>query len=669
MTCVHARLYYVVMRLPAPLHRCVTACVLIALSFMVLWRGGKSLDAVWMLGGIGVALGLMSVVIPRQRQPFSSSPIMQRVACAALWAYVGWTVISFVFSSARTYGLDEVVQAMALALVVTWVIRHPWDDRRFALALGRALSASLLIACAAGMLVYLYQPVTRFVGTFFDARFHTDYWPNAWAEFIVMTWPLLLLVLLQTRQGNFLRRRRHDALRLVVLGFVGGCLLLSYSRGALLAFGGQVILLCALALWSRRGVLPWKSILVSVSFIAVVSTLTFVAMNAARSQRFDIESVTAKATLTASEGASSVSERHQFFTQAFSLSLMRPIVGWGPYSFRFVQPHAQSGILATSDHPHNVLLKIMMERGFPALVFFLVFLTIVMIVVMRRMADSRTSSVDAPWDHRLFLVVSVLGVFAHCLIDFNLQFVAIALPLWMMLGLLLRSGVAMPMPHVAERMVIGIVAALLLALLSFEGIMLWRSSIARHADVDGQPLLALQAYEGTNHSFFSRDGWLSRSMLLLGMGRFADAENAIRIALAESPFDARAWRILGDVYRAWGKRPEALRSYEKAYDEGKWNDAGIIRGLVSVLQMDREQLVSRRAEFDRMLAAYVDAIATNVHFIALGQNVESAIALAHDMALLFPDERDRYHFAIQRMRDAADRERARLLSRPRGLLW
>src|SRR5205085_2079694 len=98
------------------------------------------------------------------------------------------------------------------------------------------VSISAIIAAVVGVSVYIFQPVDRFVGTFFDFRFQTDYWPNAWAEFLLLAWPLLLLWLQPWR-------KKLRPLRLVLFGFVFGTLFLSYSRGAFLTFIGQLALL------------------------------------------------------------------------------------------------------------------------------------------------------------------------------------------------------------------------------------------------------------------------------------------------------------------------------------------------------------------------------------------------------------------------------------------
>ena len=649
-------------------HRTTLAALLIAIVFLVLWRGGKSVDATWLLGGLAVGLSFVSFMRPRETAHSLSSPRCGYVLLL-LGLFTLWTIVSFLLSTTRNYGLDEVVQTVSCVLLVVWVLFAPSDDRRMTLALARALSLALLIACAAGVLVYLYQPVTRFVGTFFDARFHTDYWPNAWAEFILLVWPMLLMVLLKTRSGDFLRCRRHDALRAVVLGLVFGCLLLSYSRGAFIACAGQFILLIGLACYRYRCRLPWRALVVSTILVGCIGGAVFWSVNFVRSARFPLESVLAKATFSAGEGASSVSERQQFFRQSFALSLERPLFGWGPYSFRFVQPHQQEGVLETSDHPHNIVLKYAMERGWPAAILFLLLLLVATRRGLASLADDRSTNA-ASLSTALFLLVSVAGVLAHCLIDFNLQFVAIALPFWLSLALLFRVGSPslLSVPTYVRFAVVGVAGFLLLTLL-IEGVHLWNSSLARHAEIRGDVAGALRAYERTDLSFFSRDGWLSRSMMLLREARYSDAENALLLSLHENAEDARTWRILGDVYAAWSKNDEALRAYEKAYTYGRWNDAGTIRGLLSGLRSQRSDLRVRRAEIDAILVAYERAIERNTHFIALGQNVESAVALATDLARIFPEDAGMYASRIDAMQTAADRERSRLSSRPRGLLW
>jgi hypothetical protein len=170
---------------------------------------------------------------------------------------------------------------------------------------------------------------------------------------------------------------------------------------------------------------------------------TFFTVNTLRSQFYPVQSVTEKITFTADEGGSSVSERRDFWNQAWLLSRERPLFGWGPYSFRFVQPRLQTEVLATSDHPHNVFLKLAMERGLPAAILFAIVIICIVFHAVKSvqfslpavaLAEAGSLSIQT-----VSVLIAVLGVLAHNLIDFNLQFVGIALPFWLLLSMLVPS--------------------------------------------------------------------------------------------------------------------------------------------------------------------------------------------------------------------------------------
>ena len=165
-----------------------------ARSFSILFRGGKSLEATWILTGIAGAVTFALWV------RIHKGEMKSRMLPDALWMpailFVVWTFVSFAFSTTKNYGLDEVLRDSSLVLLFLWILRmggSQSEDRfSFLHKLIFALLIATVLSCFVGITVYVFQPVNRFVGTFFDPRFHTDYWPNAWAEYLLLVWPLFL---------------------------------------------------------------------------------------------------------------------------------------------------------------------------------------------------------------------------------------------------------------------------------------------------------------------------------------------------------------------------------------------------------------------------------------------------------------------------------------------
>ncbi len=622
----------------------------------ILWKGGKGLDAVWALALLAAVLTMMS--------PTSLSKATAKSFLMLLIGLLLWTFASFVTSTTLNYGYDEVLQAVSLTLLLLWAASARQEDGCVTRQFAETVSFAGLIACGIGLAVYILQPVSRYVGTFFDHRFHTDYWPNAWAEFLLFMWPILLFVLFTRNEKKLPAIFRRDWVKGVILGSVLACLLLSYSRGGFIALSGQIVLLFLLVVIFHRRALGWKRVPLTLLMTVVTSVILFSGINAVRDRFHDVQSVVRKATFTSDEGTSSVFERQAFWRQATMLASVKPLLGWGPYSFRFVQPHVQDGVLQTSDHPHNVFLKYASERGIPAAVLFL---CIVAWALWSGLVAASRKATELPID--LFLVVSVAGVLAHNLIDYNLQFVGIALPMWIALGLM-TSVPQVKKPSALRHRIERIVAIALLLFTLFEGMNLAMSSRARRAESDGSPLRALRWYALTDRSLFPRDAWLARGAMLLALNQLPQAEEAVDRSLGYNDEDGRAWRLLGDIYLRWNKRNDALRAYEKAYAYAKYDDMGITRGLIYLLKdQDREQLLARRHEFDLLLNEFGLAIEQNTHFIALGRNVEELISLCDILADVFPEDADAYRQLARRSQIHARDERAKTASRPRGLLW
>jgi len=629
--------------------------VLAFLAVMIVWKGGKALDAVWLQ-----AL-LAGGVIFFSRKAKSHNVSLSFLAF--LIGLLGWTVTSFVFSHTLNYGFDEVLQTASLTLLLLWAAARRQENGYFVGHFAQTVSFAGLLACGVGIFVYVFQPVSRFVGTFFDHRFHTDYWPNAWAEFVLLLWPLLLWTIFTRDEKKIPKILRHDWMKGAILGFVLACLLLSYSRGGLIAFVGQILLLGVLAASFQRATIRWKRVPVTLTSAVLTSVLFFAGINSIRNQFHDVQSVVSKATFSADEGTSSVSERQDFWKQATALALEKPMFGWGPYSFRFLQPHIQQGVLQTSDHSHNVFLKYASERGIPAAVLLgIVFLWSILSGIRSLFRKGSVVPIE------LFLIVAVAGVIAHNLIDYNLQFVGIAMPLWLAMGILV-SKPSTARSLVRRRIEI-LVACVLLFFTVFEGVNLAISSRARRAEASGQALESLRWYALTDASLFPRDAWLARGAMLLALNQLPQAEEALDRSLGYNDQDARAWRLLGDIYLRWNKRQDALRAYEKAYDFGKYNDIGITRGLIYLLRnQDAEEMLSRRHDFDMILNEFGLAITENAHFIALGRNVEELVALSDLLAEMYPADADAYRQLARRSQTHANQERAKTASRPRGILW
>ena len=640
----------------------------------VMWRGGKSIDVTWVLTGIAGAVVFSSFLSLKEK----ASDRMPAFLWVAVMSFLVLTVVSYFYSSAKNYGFDEVIRTGSLLLLFLWAVRKAQDsvdlrENETCTHFIRVLSIATLTACGIGLVVYTFQPVNRFVGTFFDFRFHTDYWPNAWANYLLLTWPIVAeWVFRNPIESNTKSQYSVNIIiRSLILGFVIGCLFLSFSRGAIIAFVGQIILLSGILYIKKLDKTEWKRKAIKVGMIFVVSLLVFQFANILRSDVHQVLSVGKKITFSADEGVSSVSERSEFWKQSISLIKEEPLLGWGPYSFRFIQPHSQTQVLATSDHPHNVFLKIAVERGVIASLILLILLGLILYKGIYSEVRKESQSNNSL---NILIIVSLAGVISHSLIDYNLQFVGIALPFWLLVGFL-SGSLFNDSKFVVHRKIsvsleVILVSILLFAAL-FEGVYLVTSSLGRHAEARGEERIAMRWYQRSSNEWFSRDLHLSRSKILFSQGNLTEAERADRQYIKLNKSDYRSWKLLGEIYEEMGVDDKAVSSYETAYQYGVYNDLGILHGLVrSYLAWNRaEEIDARREEFDSIISDFANAFTYNTHFVSLSPNVEEFVSLCELFARLYPEDAPSYFVLAARADHYAGVERDRIDARPPGFLW
>lgn len=661
--------------------------ILLLLAFSILWRGGKGLEATWLLAGLAVLLTFVRRGCCNRDRAQAARGVPFDL-WLGLMLFLLWTVVSYVLSETRNYGLDEVIRDSALVFIFLWsagaAARTPYD--RLTRRLISAITVTALIACAIGIGVYVLQPVNRMVGTFFDMRFHTDYWPNAWAEFLLLAWPVAALW----------SRKFHSFVRSTALGILFGSLFLSYSRGAILVFCGQIILWMVIvavrALTNRESTDQSRpgdcrrAVFAGIGAL-IIGALLFMSVNAVRSRFHDVESVAAKATFMASEGASSISERRDFWKQSFVLSLHRPLFGWGPYSFRFIQPRLQTEVFATSDHPHNVFLKLAMERGWlAALLFLFVMLRILVpsaVSSFRRLAAPDSAAAGKHDDDfwlRTALLAAVSGVLAHNLIDYNLQFVGIALPLWLLLALLsheqsnctpmrtacspyCKSNKCIRIFEVSVAIILGIITIL-------EGRFLILSSLGRRAEAYNDVPGAIRWYDSASGELFSRDMQLSRANVLFQRNDPA-ADSALDDYASSNDEDARLWILRGRFAYARGDTEEALRDYSIAMEMGKYNYLEPLEGILAILTTGAhaEIAATQESSFLALLRSFGDAILQNSHFITLSGSVESFERTCALLRKIYPARSESLKVYEEKVLEHAEKERTKYASRRTGFLW
>lgn len=657
---------------------CAVCCqwsVLILLIISVLWRGGKSIDVTWILTGVAAFVTIGAHTKHRD--------VGNRTVPLLLWlsvfVFFFLTLVSYIYSKTQNYGFDELLRTGALGVLLLWSVRQAQgesDEDSFVQNLVRVLSILTVAACVIGLLVYVFQPVNRFVGTFFDYRFHTDYWPNAWAQYLLLTWPTVLFWVLRdySKQQKTAKSRMEFLVRTGICGFVLGCLLLAYSRGAFLVLIAQLLLWAFIVFRKTRPHFPVRHIIPSAVALVAIASATFFVANTLRANWYEVQEVGEKITLQAAEGSSSVTERFQFWSQALTLSLQEPLAGWGPYSFRFIQPQLQTGVLATSDHPHNVILKILVERGVLSAIIFVFLIGGVLYRATREVLSDKTEVDSARFSLQMLLYIGIFGVLLHNMIDFNLQFIGIALPFWLLLGVLVTHLHIDELPSVPLHIARGaevLLSIFLLLIALYEGSYLVVSSFGRHAEAVGDTENALLWYGRARGEYFTRDLYLSKAKLLYEDSMYEEAAEAVEAYKSRNNEDYRAWKREGDIALLRGEKQLALEVYTKALERAKYNDLGVVRGLMETyIALDQQNDLEKQLPMiEDLLQQYSTAFEQNAHYIALSPNVEQFIVICNMLARLYPDAAPKYQVMAAKADHHAQIERERISARPPGFLW
>lgn len=476
--------------------------------------------------------------------------------CSAVW-------ISFVFSQTKNYGFTEAVVysfAGLLALSLATVKKGAFQS---------LLYIVVLFAVASILYGFFYFPThgeSRMAGLFLDAKDPRQFFPNAFANFLLMAWPLVLM--------------RKQWWKTLLLPVFLAALYLTYSRGAWAVFAIQIIFLAVITLKNTAHA-NFKKIVISLGIIAaLVFTLVF-SLTSLRNKNFSVISTMEKLAFQNVESRTSLAERIDFWIGSLKLIAEEPLNGFGPMSFRYAYPHVEKRMLAISDHPHNWFLKIGVENGLPAALLFIAFLAI----VFWRYISSTLFTVHCS------LFTAFLGAILHNMVDYNMNFIPNIIVFFILAAGLLTAP---ERPHAANwlkktSVAIWIFIGAITMVTSFHEM---KISLAKRADAENVSIL--------KNSYMARDEIRNRAEELQKSGEEEKADALLNIHLAKNPLDAYAWYLKGDSARALKLDPMNNLAY---YKEGP---------------MERVK---------KLLQEYEELLANNVHYTAFTSNPEEAAKL------------------------------------------
>ncbi len=507
-----------------------------------------------------------------------------------------FTILSFAFSQTKNVGFSEVLAF--LSMIVFYLIFAnrglEWKEKFL-----RVVKIVTILAVAMGFVLYFTLENVRMFGPFFNILARGNNWPNAFALFLLMTWPIFLLP-----QKAFSKDK--SCVRAILLAFTIAALLLTFSRGAVIALLAQVAIL---AIYNFRKI--GKRQLLGALGVAAMAITIFFGSNYLRGLNHQVIDVEKRVTFSNGEAITSGQERLEFWKGAVKLMMEKPLFGWGPFSFRYAYNPIQKTFLANADHPHNIFLKIAVENGMPAVLFFAVFLLSIFILIIKRFGNLDQKSKDLVF----ILSLAVAGALAHSLIDYNFNFFANLLLLFIYL-IFIRSTIVKETEEGKDYTIllfgltIGIIAM-------YEGFY-W--DMAKF----GKDEKALE------HSLFPREHFNNTAMEQIKNKNFMDALANLDYQLQINPLDGAAWHLKAGI--------DCSREYKFSNNEDCAKDVSEALRLNPMndfsYYLDYFKQGVRPADFDfvlvkclDLLEKYLQYVDKNVHFTAYSLNVEQAAEL------------------------------------------
>lgn len=539
--------------------------VLLAISFLNL-DTAKYDTAVRLWLPLLIGIGILLPALLLRFRGVQEKPITSLVLagfCSAIW-------ISFVFSQTKNYGFTEAVVysfAGLLALSLSSIKKRAFQS---------LLYIVVIFAVASSLYGFFYFPIhgeSRMAGLFLDAKDPRQFFPNAFANFLLMAWPLVLM--------------RKQWWKILLLPVLLAALYLTYSRGAWAAFVIQLIFLAVITFKNR---VQWnfKKNVISFGVIAAL-VFTFVfTLTSLRNKNFSVISPTEKLTFQNVESRTSLAERVDFWIGSLKLIAEEPLKGFGPMSFRYAYPHVEKRMLAISDHPHNWFLKIGVENGLPAVLLFIIFLSIVF-----------RQSIKLPiTNYQLQITLASLGAILHNMVDYNMNFIPNIIVFFILAAGLLTAP---ERPQAADwlkkmSVAIWIFIGAITMVTSFHEM---KISLAKRADADN---VAIE-----ENSYVARDEIRNKAEELQKSGEEEKADTLLNIHLAKNPLDAYAWYLKGDSARALKLDPMNNLAYYKEKT------------------INREQKTVEQVK--KLLQEYEGLLSQNIHYTAFTSNPEEAAKL------------------------------------------
>ncbi len=507
-----------------------------------------------------------------QKYKKSSLQVPKKILWITL-LYLIVSIISYFLSKTPNVGLAEITQDFNSLFLLILLISTKKDLLNLKKLSYKLASLNIVIQSTLILYQVFHLASERGYGSFLSFFDHRLIYPNATALSL-----LLSIFTIQTSKPTKLQ------IFLTLLGTIG--LLFTYSRGAIIAFTLCSILYLVIQL-AQQNLKDSIQKLVTI-FIAVIifasSNLIVESQNSNLSQKF---------TFQGTEQITSVQERLQFFKTAPELWMDHPVVGYGPYSYKYIFPTVQDIPLSNSQHPHNIFLKVQIERGTVATIIFIgLIITLLMPIIKNKTYLTQTGP-----------LLAISAAILHSQIDYNFN-----LPLNSFLLIIILSSLFQNYNFkISKAPFISIISILPLTALLFTYHLTYKSphiSLLKLDDINYQDTLIKASIQ--SQSITSQIQLASKHTTL-------------------NPYDSYAFNYLGDLYEQNLNYQAAIQAYQKSIainPKNYWYPYSKITKY------------SKAYEFQKVLQnlqEYNNAAKQNLHFTSQSQNINYAIQTTQNL--------------------------------------
>lgn len=602
------------------------------LLFTLFDRGGIHYSSFFGLAILLLPLTILAS-LGKKRNSFSKF----RLAWLSLVGFGVFFVLSYAFSLTPNYGFPEIVIFLGGGMVAFLLSRLDFEEGQIERFLQWLLILAFLTSII-GIYFYITEPFNRLAGTFRDFKEIYHFFPNALANFLLIVSPAVAYFVWKVKGSRKL-------IYIVLAVIISGSIFLTYSRGALFALLGVLFvwIIISAAVFERSALRRIFCVL----FLLLAGFMFFLEISVIRGEKvLDNNLWTEKITLEANEGRASVDERFYFWWGAFLIMKDFPILGSGPYSFRFVYPQYQSELLTSSDHPHNILLKIGAENGIFALLFFVVFL---MTIFFYWVSYWETGEEQRRWRIKgsslrgtIFVMLSI--GFLHNLVDYNFNFVTNFLVYWIALGFLFSlltkedgalSKIKMVCFWKRDYISIGLLAISIVIFIVgvFETYNTYQFRQATNLLQNHKYEDSLTYFDHASFMLFKRNYYVDLALAYDGLfERYQDqkwldkASWVLSKHLKMSKVDAFAWNLFGEIELKKEEPDEALAEeyFRKALSLDSMNNFRYYLNLLGVVGAEDSDFAARLKE---LISIYIDKLRINAHMTILTDNPKSALGI------------------------------------------